>query len=292
MKIIIGILFVIFILMVPTLSGIKTSNLKNINTIQQGLPDKLLSPCNDAPNTKGFIEVSFGISGNEGMNEKNIMLSNDEIVQLQVICSEIREGLETAKTYKQINLIIQKFLNKLDAYNLIPDDINTKILQKEIFSQILKPKIDNGIFGKEYNKDNKCRNLACLVVGQTSLTYFQPVIDCLRWLIFRGPFFEDLYELFSLLYNYKYSNINSCIILGGYSVKPFRIYPANGWMTTYGLLGHKSANGRIAGGNRPLTNILPPAVIGFTGIKIIMDGESETFYLGSALYVNIYEYGP
>jgi hypothetical protein len=72
--------------------------------------------------------------------------------------------------------------------------------------------------------------------------------------------------------------------------------PANGWVSTLGLKGKKTWDGPFYGGlfSGPGGNCL--AVIGFTGIRIILNYENwldrSYLFLGSALLVDLSEETP
>lgn len=63
--------------------------------------------------------------------------------------------------------------------------------------------------------------------------------------------------------------------------------PANGWVNTIGLFGKKKWEGRLYGDSISfgIGDTYFTGAIGFTGIRF--NKESETYYLGSALYVKL-----
>jgi hypothetical protein len=85
------------------------------------------------------------------------------------------------------------------------------------------------------------------------------------------------------------------LTIGEYSYNHEYI-PRNGWVFTSGLNGKKNFSGPTLWGHLPLLPIsnvtvyettFYPGIFGYTGIQIILEGEKDVFYLGSALWVEI-----
>jgi hypothetical protein len=265
-------LFVLFI------SGIGTSAIEQ-TTVATGLHQD-----------SGVEDVIVQILDDSYINEKIVTLTRQKASELELLIETISKRLQTATEREEIWTIYHEALSWLQTLGLMNQGQETeKILQvwgRRTSMQSIKNEWPSQL------QDIHLNALCCLA-GDTTVTRFAGfrTITLLRiglWLHQRGFswLFIDLLLMTSLFVD-SVKPVSRChrMLLGEFGLPTERL--ANGWIVTCGITGIRKSTGWMRGtfGCNFVTEFT--GAFGFTGIKIIHNRGSKTFYLGSALFVCI-----
>jgi hypothetical protein len=200
----------------------------------------------------------------------------------------------------------------------LPKGMSVEQAQKLVLSMYLNTKYTGLIEKMLRNKQEEgiSSNYFCLVTGNATQTFIIHRFNICYWLEYFGLiiYLSGFYKsgLFSILclalglgltalgasiqyYIVEGNPLAFMTIIGiGYRWSNDPVVYSLGWLKSYGLLGEKSWNGSFKG-NLPgkilyepdMDYIYYPAMWGFCGLKILLSGEDERFFLGTALVFSI-----
>ena len=251
-----------------------------------------------------FVNVEFCGLG----KEYTVKLTQQQLDELDLFFETIREQLNSAESIEDTIHIYNNAFERLDSLGLLGDysvnqvqELVTGRFQNSGFSHLINKLSDRLPHDNDFN-------LFCLISGRTNGTSFLPlstlifqrfisIILKLPYLIFYilssflNPLF--LYNLLRFLISYRIPitlGIGSGISLGFYNAPSY--VPANGWINTYGMVGHKNWNDTFYGQISKYYLLYVFLYIGVTGFKGIIIKNTNSlvyyfYYLGFANFVHI-----
>jgi len=245
-----------------------------------------------------LVELTTEVCGLNG-GKQTVRLTQQEAEEVKALFYLIRERLNATESREEAEEIFKEAVVELDKYGLL-GGMSVKQAQKLVtggYKNQRAIKILEKLYtGSQADIDS---NILCLIAGRTSTTVFIPILPVLLLFLMsrlEGNLANLIIALIicslpttfiSYILPVKFFN---AIAFGVYiwGVDYYNWTAAEGWINTIGLLGMKKWDGSYYG------DIIPPLVIfavyytgaiGFTGIRL--NKESETYYLGSALYVKL-----
>jgi len=275
---------------------------------------------------KEFFEVTTEICGIDGIPPYTSSLTREELSELQKTIDCFKIKLEKAKTKQESYALFNDMIVKLDKYGLL-GELCVEKTQKLVTKGYTIFEEDSSLNNKLtpfYNETEKVENYLCLIAGQTTNTFFQPLMSSfiLAGLILPLELLASIF--FILLFANVFPRIcglmiSTLIAFGRIIAKSFdysilkkslmsfaNIWMAssNGWVQTIGLNGVKRIDGYILGKINEFggyyryfkawvysySDPFEPriGVLGFIGLRLNIDAENyESFYIGSALAVKI-----
>jgi hypothetical protein len=278
--------------------------------IQPAIADSHIEPYNSE-----LEEITIQFYETDGTFNHTVMLTKDQVAELEHIIDSFQIQLDSVDNACETEHIYKNAVLTFDKMGLLPDDMSLDYTQHLVidkkenvcFGEIFE-KIYNKIKGSVGEKEN----LFCFISGETNNTIFYSpsfllfathgLLSFTRFTIIMNW----LYDINNDLWIWFLSNFGNCsinlvtfrmflwIAIGGIlNLFPGKIgtqihyggvtgqyrvpqeIPAEGWITTYGLLGKKNWSGTFYG-----------SVIGFTGIKI-SKGFFTHYYLGTAFKIRL-----
>ncbi len=253
-----------------------------------------------------LVEITIQICNGNGANDITVMLTEEQVKELESIISSTKTKLDAAKTMEETSAIFNDAAVSLYELGVLPEGMSIEDAQRLVNGIGKNPwivKILERWFSRNQEEKETVENFLCLIAGHTDETWFVGPSFILKLIIW-GPLLpliillnilfgteipdiDELFQLFfdrgliSLIWQYNPLAFGHTILLGYYSTDywPPGWVHAEGWIYTIGLKGIKSWNS--FGGS----------VLGFTGIKICYPPiEDRThFYMGAALRVKIGE---
>jgi len=239
-----------------------------------------------------------------------VQLTKQQLDELYLLFETIREQLNNTESIRETIKIYNEAIVELDNLGLL-GGCSVKQVQELVTEGYQNPIVKSVI--DEMNNKNSIslddnENLFCLLVGKTDgPTCFQKPIS--TFFLYLAIFLYKLnlerlgswFILFWMLSSiFVYETPIAFLLkigLGIYSYGgPYRT-PAKGWIITLGVNGKKSWNDSFYGQlSRFLGIPLPgipnggesyPAILGYTGIKLLSKDKIDNYYLGSAFWVKI-----
>jgi hypothetical protein len=252
-----------------------------------------------------LVEVTTQACGIKGYGDTTVKLTRQQYNDLEQVLVEFRARLNQTTTSEEAVPIFKEAVVELNKYGLLPKRMSVEQAQKLVIGEN-----QNGIVAKIQERllhnnllSLNNTNFFCLVAGDAiNVDFLSPVrriVNTLFLLYGGGPNHSPITWVLLLTLDYffiVFSMINPFAVydLVGLGVHAdwsdsFK-FPAEGWIDTFGLLGHKKWN-RTFYGSLPIS-VLPslifyiyPGIIGFTGIQITI--QAKSFFLGSAILVKI-----
>jgi hypothetical protein len=273
-----------------------------------------------ASNGNDLVEVTTQACGIQGYgNTTVIKLTKEQYEDLEQYLVEFRARLNQTTTREEAIPIFKDAVVELDKYGLLPKVMSVEETQGLVtrnYPESPPINVHDIIYGRNQIFNNS--NLFCLITGETTRnTRLFSVVEMgcslLCWFLFvlsffvrcsgdNSAFLNDTISLLKSIRNFS-SKLNAARLIGTGIITfgdshpasippPYRYDPAQGWITTLGVLGKKSWNGTFFG---RILQIYPfdsddytfyTGAIGFSGIKLDR-GNGKLTFLGSAIFVNI-----
>ncbi|UCD13692.1 MAG: hypothetical protein JSW60_09065 [Thermoplasmatales archaeon] len=264
------------------------------------------APSINANISKEMVEFTTEVCGLNG-GKQTVKLTQEEADEVEALFKSIRERLNATETREEAEEIFNDAVIELNKYGLLKG-INMEELLNSLISKYRKLKIMKSIqsvFDKNSRLFNEDNNVFCLIAGKIDnsiIIGFAPIILLLVSLLVRDLGFLILFPLLFFGNLHMYSPllpvIGNLILIGEYLWAGWNTWdePAHGWVSTLGLKGKKTWAGPFYGDlfSGPGGKCL--AVIGFTGIRIILKYENwldrSYLFLGSALLADLSEEPP
>ncbi len=269
-----------------------------------------------------LIEVTTQACGIQGHGDTTVKLTREQYQNLEQYLVEFRARLNQTSTREESVPIFEDAVVELDKYGLLPKGMNIETVQKLIIYKYRSQRERESLEKNYTNQENSLSNFYCLVAGRTTKTLYcffitNLLVFCLFVALKMFYLFEELQYKFLAVFSCRFYDIcfeilcNSPIFIRslfspyGYCLgfmvigydNPFGSAPAEGWIQTVGVLGHRSINGSFYGQFK--ANILQGStmvldnkgIIGFQGLRIRFDNNTDVrqdnFYLGTALGIAI-----
>ncbi len=278
-----------------------------------------IAPCStSAVQTNETIGITTQVYGIKESKDTVVLLTTEQYQNLKKYLLEFRSRLNQTTTQEDMTGLFKEAILKLNTYGLIPNEMSTEqvydlseIKPRESHITSLLPRMTGN--AQLLNQTNAL----CLIAGETTMnTRFFGFLEmggsALCWILYSSVLLSHHYTNNSVLLNNLLnftklirnivSKINAARVIGtgvitfGHShpsmiPPPYRYDPAQGWITTFGLLGKKSWDGTFFGRLLWMTPfdsesyMFYPGAVGFVGIKLnLHDGTS--FFFGSSLLVS------
>lgn len=286
-----------------------------------GIQPAFATVCLDSDNSE-LEEIIFQICKTDSITNHSIMITQQQLYELNFLIENFKEKIDSAETYEQTVVIYQDMIESLDRNDLLPEDLSVKKAEdmtingsKKILDSIFTP-----LFLKGLNLDTNT-NLLCLISSDTtdtaifgpatitSLILFFLIPGLIIELSFKfkllGFLFDSLFipslgllALLTLLTIFSPLKFFNIIGYGRHIENPWEgstYSPAVGWINTFGISGKKNWNESFYGQYLPFPypfyNYFYTGTIGFTGFNIIrfIDEDLRCFSIGSAIGVKIGE---
>jgi hypothetical protein len=247
-----------------------------------------------------------------------IRLTTQQIKEIQRTFDELKNRLSTTTSAEETQELFNATIIILNRYNLLPEGMSIEhaqhlvncatTLQKRVPSiQILSQKLHTGTVA------GTIQNSLCSIVGNTSNTHSAKLATRIAHRLFSIMDHSSgvlLVKVATALWTVliPFSRLSEwglqkdgyrcgvSIYFGNYHYYPYPNWfsPAHGWLSTNGINGKQDINGSfwgqtMIGGWQPqddwYMNNTWRGCVGFTGL--ITHIGNSTYYLGSALFVNI-----
>jgi hypothetical protein len=272
-----------------------------------------------ASNDNDLIEVTTQACGINGYGNTTVKLTKEQYQDLQQYLVDFRARLNQTTTREESIPIFKEAVVELDRYGLLPRGMNIEDAQGLVHRKYQEsPPMDANDVIYERKQILNNSNLFCLITGETTRnTRLFSVVEMgcsvLCWFLFILSLFvrysavnpviiNNTISLLKSIRNFS-SKLNAARLIGTGIITfgdshpasippPYRYDPAEGWITTQGLLGKKSWNGTFFGRILPIYPFDSDdytfyiGAIGFIGIKLDK-GNGKLTFLGSAIFVNI-----
>jgi len=272
-----------------------------------------------ASSDNDLVEVTTQACGINRFGNTTVKLTREQYQDLEQYLVEFRARLNQTTTRGEAVPIFKEAVVELDKYGLLPKGMSVEKAYHLVDAKPQGSQIMNVYRTMSWNsKILNHSNFLCLISGETTMnTRFFSFIEmgssALCWILYISFLFAQNYidnpvfinstlSLLKSIRNFFYK-INSARITGtgiitfGHShpasiPPPYRYDPAQGWITTLGVLGKKSWNGTFFGRifwMAPFNSesyMFYPGALGFVGIKLNMR-DGTFFFLGSSLLVSI-----
>lgn len=266
-----------------------------------------------------LVEITVEFYEIDKTYNHTVLLTKEQVKELENLINDFEIQLDNADSKIETKAIFKDTIRSLNALGILPKDMSIDKAQQLVTGEEHNPKMVK-LLERWINKNPKSlgsnRNALCLIAGRTNQTqFFGPIATLLSFVflpysipyvgllfLFIFAILVEFFNIFPLAYGHR-------IGIGGvYYDDDEGWLPAEGWVTTLGLLGIKSWKGSFYGHILPILElIIPivgalgyPGVFGFIGIKIITGIKDYIkdylrvphFYFGTALWVNIGEERP
>lgn len=244
------------------------------------------------------MEITSQICGIPGFGNTKVKLSREQYQDFEQYLVEFRIRLNQTKTREEAVPIFEEVVVELDKYGLIPKGLSNEEAKQLVTRQYEEERMSKIKMNFLENLFPVPGNVLCLIAGQSTNTYFIPLIARIGLLLIfsLGVFLDTVLRIFNpmpvLLFLLYFiippiflswvlpPTFLSWICFGESHSRPVGyIEPSYGWLSTIGLNGIKNWDGYFTGA------FLTIGVIGFTGIKLYVDGKCT--YFGAALGVRM-----
>lgn len=268
-------LFVVFI------SGICTSAIEQTTVAM------------DRQKESGAVDIIVQILDDSYIAKEHVVtLTYQKASELDLLIEIISKRLQAATSRDEIKTSYREAISQLQTFGLIIYGQETeKILHVWERKTLMKYRENEG----PLRLHGIHLNALCCLAGDTTITRFAGfrTITLLRvglWLYHLGFswLFMDLLLMTSLFIDsVKPLSIGHRILFGEFGIPSERL--TDGWIVTCGVTGVRKTTGSMRGmlGCNLVTEYT--GAFGFSGIKIIHEQGTKTFFLGSALFVCIQE---
>jgi hypothetical protein len=286
-----------------------------IGTIVPSIPHCVIK----ATDTNEGIEVTTQIFGVKASKDTIVQLTKEQYQDLKRYLVNFRAQLNQTTTQEDMATLFRKAIYEFDTYGLLSIGMSSEQISNLINLKPQDSKITTkvqGITGKTQLLNQT--NALCLIAGETTMNtrffgFLEMGASALCWILYflslishhngNNPvLLNNTLNLTQFIRNIIYK-INAARVIGTGIITfgdshpsmippPYRYDPAQGWITTIGVLGKKSWNGTFFGRLLWMTPfnsesyMFYPGALGFVGIKLnLRDG--TFFFLGSSLLVNV-----
>jgi hypothetical protein len=287
--------------------GVTLAPTINFNTVKASQEDNI-------------IEITSQPCGIKGYSNTTVKLTQEQYQNLEEYLVRFSARLNQTSTREETILIFKEAVVELNTYGLLPKGMDIKQAQNLVTLNAcrgsrIKPFDENLLTHMNSLKNNETVDFLCMIVGESTNTYFQTVLNTAAMLlsglllilpsfIIFGVFIWSVIHSMDNILLYVLALIAAAMDAGlGYLVFPFLIthsgvsaagiirYAASqGWIH---LTGHSnvSVNGTFNGNVPTIPNSFfqfmgSPGVIGFTGLHLKTNHAShKSYYFGTALMV-------
>ena len=285
-----------------------------------------------ASNDNDLVEVTTQACGINGYGNTTVKLTRQQYQNLEQYLVEFRARLNKITTREEAVPIFKEAVVELNKYGLLPKGMSVEQAQKLVTGGSQNQNLLK-LLEKVYMKNHKevntntVHNLFCLITGETNYTHFLKPIQWLSLTVFRlDGFFWDymtmyffqnspLFPIFALLW---FTTTLCAFIFGilyfdiiqifpgfhtGLNIffgnHPYlgKYYPAQGWVSTIGIVGKQNISGSfwgqkitgndISGDGDWNMNYTWRGCVGFTGLILSFGPSAYANYIGTALSVNL-----
>jgi hypothetical protein len=283
-----------------------------------------------------LAEVTTQACSITGHRDTTVKLTREQYENLEQYLMEFRARLNQTATREEAIPLFKEVVVKLDKYGLLPKGMSVEKAWKLIIYQYPSQREWKSLKKNCTNQEYSLSNFCCLVAGRTTKTLYCTFITnllvfylyislkmyylfkelqskflagglqrlynfCYFVIMYSSMFYETCFEKLEyspIFIRSLFSPYGYCLgfMIIGYD-NPFGSAPAEGWIQTVGILGHRSINGSFYGQFK--ANILQEStmifdnkgIIGFQGLRIRLDNTTDNrqdnFYLGTALGIAI-----
>ena len=275
-----------------------------------------------------LVGITTEFCGIIGTEPNMVKITEKKYVEIGEYINEFKEKIISAKSSEEKVDIFNEAIVKLDTFGLF-GDLNVEEVQNLVTGRYLNFK-ELPVFDERYvpsfEKLDVNSNIFCLVTGETTQTFFQPISWALRFLLLLpvaimfiplmflirvgllpGGIFAGL---FFLLYEHLLQSLVNFLERENFIGASMWMINSVGWLHTDGRYGNNTFNGTFYGNlqyfspikhffsdiihgfsstikGRPDFYDTGQSAIGFTGFKIYTDDETKkAFYLGNALLIS------
>jgi hypothetical protein len=242
------------------------------------------------------------------------MLTQQQTQELQRIFDDLKHRLSSEASTDETQRIFNETIIELDRYHLLPDGMSVQQAQRLVsHATIRDQRFYQRFLGQP--EEGTIQNMFCSIAGNASTTHVaKPVMKLTMRLFDIMDYCTGNSLLVSLSSSVwfvldRISTLGQIILLlpgrhcgvsiyfGNYHFYPYPTWrhPAEGWVSTEGLLGKQNITGsfwgqKMTGGWQPqddwYMNFTWRGCVGFTGL-LFYAGQDTVYFLGSALQVNI-----
>jgi hypothetical protein len=210
--------------------------------------------------------VTSEVYGIEGVGETTVPLTKQQYQHLKQYLVDFNARLNQTSSREEIGLMFKEAVVELNRYGLLPRGLSVERAQKAVLGERFNPIVQN--FLKKIPSSDVI-NLLCYFFAHTYFAFEDTI-----WILI-----EVLTAFLFYRYDLKIFRFLSSLIFDYSQFKPFRFMnrvwvagPGIGGITysyfTLGLLGIRRGSDDFS------------TAYGFSGIKLILDGEWEAVYLG------------
>jgi hypothetical protein len=249
-----------------------------------------------------LIEITTEICGIHDRHPTIIKLTQEEGKEVEELFKNIKQRLDSVESNQEAKTIINWAIFQLDKYGLLGEFSVPQAQQLITKRYQIQRAITDSIFQKELTID---KNFCCLVAGCTSITVVMtPRALFLYFLSRTNALTENTTSLLNKLFfmSLEVSTFFVPILFfdtiffgGKNNQEPFPHHvSAEGWVSSFGLLGRKNWNGSFYGG-LPFPSLtmqlsqweVYPGISGMIGFKWSGLTSSEVFFIGSTPWIRI-----
>jgi hypothetical protein len=281
-----------------------------------------------ASDDNDLIEVTSKACGIQGFGNTTVKLTKEQYQNLEEYLVDFRARLNQTTTREEAVPIFKDAVVELNKFGLLPKGMSIKQAQEFVTNENHVQNISKLWVAKiskllKLSDDGEVKNIFCLVAGNTNDTHVLTAIKRI------SSFFQELLYIAIIglviaVYNHDDSaglflfllivtlplamitgsldllrdsllglplvGLGLCLSYGDY------LYPAQGWISTFGILGKQSISGSIFGqkaisllggfGDDWYEFYYYRGVFGFQGF-ILVSGTDTVDYLGCASYIDV-----
>ncbi len=267
--------------------------------------------------TNDYIEITTQVYGLKEVKGATIQLTTQQYQELETYLIEFRAHLNQSTTKETTDSLFKEAILELNKYQLLPQGMHIQQVNDLITANIKNAQQTMLLSGLPRISDFlNHTNAFCFIAGETTMnTRFFGILEmgssALCWIlsffsliarhngndpVFLNTTLTFINSLRNIIYKINAKRIiGTGIITFGHShtssiPPPYRYDPAQGWITSLGLLGKKSWNGTFFGRllfMAPYDSYLVyPGAMGFVGIKLNRR-DGTFFFIGSSAVVSI-----
>jgi hypothetical protein len=221
-------------------------------------------------------------------------LTKVEIKRLDDLFDSISNNLNKSDSLEKNIDIFKQAVIELHNFGLLGDievDEAEKLVTNYYHNPILMKNLKR-IFNREKG-DSDDKNMFCLISGEAiNLAFVSTLGELLAFFVHTLSFMAIFFGFFAfylfmiLAEMIRGINVEIGMIIPLCLARSVVLYKTLGYITTYGILGHKYYEGKLVGKMRTLLYD-DVGIIGFTGIKIEILTYPTLYFIGFAPLVNI-----
>jgi hypothetical protein len=230
-----------------------------------------------------LVEVTTQACGILGYGNTTVRLTKEQYQNLEQYLVGFRARLNQTTTREEAVPLFKEAVVELQKYHLLPGGMSVMQAQSLVVGSYLDSPVLRKLPEMVTKKtSNTLTNTLCLVAGLTDDTQ---IFSLLLW---SWIFVANHQDIFYLLFQHPYFFLVMCFSLFGILMFDY-IRPVMAWSTIYILGGNGSLFTLGLDGMKQHRGYLLGEIIGFSGIKILLDWKIplKYFYIGSAWAVKM-----